>query len=65
MLIKIDVILSISVRKPELRIRSTIKHRKLKVFSTGVDWIGGAEGDRTPDLMTASSSQAIFLNQNN
>ena len=24
---------------------------------------GGAEGDRTPDLMTASSSQAIFLNQ--
>jgi hypothetical protein len=27
--------------------------------------IGGAEGDRTPDLMTASSSLAIFLNQNN
>ena len=24
--------------------------------------IGGAEGDRTRDLMTASSSQAIFLN---
>jgi hypothetical protein len=29
-----------------------------------IDAIGGAEGDRTPDLMTASSSQAIFLNQN-
>ena len=30
----------------------------------GRDWepiIGGAEGDRTPDLMTASSSEAIFL----
>jgi hypothetical protein len=25
------------------------------------DGIGGAEGDRTPDLMTASSSQVIFL----
>jgi hypothetical protein len=26
---------------------------------------GGAKGDRTPDLMTASSNGAIFLNQNN
>ena len=34
MLIKIDVILSIRVRKSVLRIRSTNKHRKLKVLST-------------------------------
>jgi len=40
-------------------IRATLR------VALNVDLIGGAEGDRTPDLMTASSKKANFLNQNN
>jgi hypothetical protein len=51
------------VRLPALR--ATREHVSTEVVMRVLERIGGAEGDRTPDLMTASSRQAIFLNRNN